>query len=118
MGTEDEVEAQAVVDELVLRRGELQRAKKDYSEAHKEKDFPKIQEKKRDAKAREENSTAAINRLETRLAKLNTGFESVPWGLLSAAWQTQCPSYASCLPLTYASSFSMETISRTGERKR
>jgi hypothetical protein len=94
-GTEDEVDAQAIVDELVLRRSELQRAKKDYSESHKEKDFAKIQEKKRDAKAREENSTAAINRLETRLAKLNTGFESVPWGLLSAAWQGQCPSHLS-----------------------
>ena len=35
------------MDELVLRRGEVQRAKKDYSEAHKEKDFAKIQEKKK-----------------------------------------------------------------------
>merc|ERR1719301_454352 len=59
-GTGDEVEAQAVVDELVLRRGELQRAKKDYSEAHKEKDFAKIQEKKKGAKQREDDATAAI----------------------------------------------------------
>merc|ERR1719214_95363 len=71
-GTGDEVEAQAIVDELVLRRGELQRAKKDYSEAHKEKDFPKIQEKKKSAKQREEDANAAIARLETRLAQLNT----------------------------------------------
>merc|ERR1719456_1394303 len=81
-GTGDEVEAQAIVDELVLRRGELQRAKKDYSEAHKQKDFPKIQEAKKSAKQREDDSTAAIGRLETRLAKLNSGFESVPWGML------------------------------------
>merc|ERR1719238_1003253 len=59
-GTGNEVDAQAVVDELVLRRGELQRAKKDYSEAHKEKDFAKIQEKKKAAKQREEETTAAI----------------------------------------------------------
>ena len=39
------------MDELVLRRSELQRAKKDYSESHKEKDFAKIQEKKRDVRA-------------------------------------------------------------------
>jgi hypothetical protein len=94
-GTEDEVEAQAVVDELVLRRGELQRAKKDYSEAHKEKDFPKIQEKKRNAKQREDDSNVAIGRLENRLAKLNTGFESVPWGMLTVTWQSQCPSHLS-----------------------
>jgi hypothetical protein len=92
-GTNDEVEAQACVDELVLRRGELQRAKKDYSEAHKEKEFPKIQEKKKNAKGREDTATAAIGRLETRLAKLNTGFESIPWGMLSEAWRNQCPSH-------------------------
>merc|ERR1711937_644647 len=50
---------------------------------------------KRDAKAREENSTAAIGRLETRLAKLNSGFESVPWGMLAVAWRPQCPSHLS-----------------------
>merc|ERR1719456_1777616 len=75
-GTGDEVEAQAIVDELVLRRGELQRAKKDYSEAHKQKDFPKIQEAKKASKQREDESVA-IGRLESRLAKLNNGFESV-----------------------------------------
>jgi hypothetical protein len=94
-GTADEVEAQAAVDELLLRRGELQRAKKDYSEAHKEKDFAKIQEKKKAAKQREDDSNAAIGRLETRLSKLSTGFESVPWGLLSEAWRIQCPSHLS-----------------------
>merc|ERR1719301_80762 len=75
-GSGDEVEAQAIVDELVLRRGELQRAKKDYSEAHKEKDFAKIQEKKKAAKQREEETTAAMNRLDTRLATLTNSFES------------------------------------------
>jgi polyhydroxyalkanoate synthesis regulator phasin len=94
-GTADEVEAQAAVDELVLRRGELQRAKKDYGEAHKEKDFPKIQEKKKVAKQREDDSNAAIARLETKLAKLNNGFESIPWGMLTTAWGTQCPSHLS-----------------------
>jgi hypothetical protein len=94
-GTGDENEAQAVVDELVLRRGELQRAKYDYSQAHKEKDFQKIQEKKKNSKQREDDATAAIGRLEKRLAQLNTGFESVPWGMLSAAWRTQSPSHLS-----------------------
>jgi hypothetical protein len=94
-GTGNEVEAQAVVDELVLRRGELERAKKDYSEAHKEKDFPKIQEKKRLSKDREDTASAAIARLESRLAKLNSGFESVPWGMLTVAWRPQCPSHLS-----------------------
>merc|ERR1712072_970831 len=28
-------------------------------------------------------------------AKLNTGFECVPWGRLAVAWQAQCPSYLS-----------------------
>jgi polyhydroxyalkanoate synthesis regulator phasin len=90
-GTSAEVEATAAVDELALRRSELEKAKFEYGEAHKEKDFAKIQEKKKAAKSKQEATTAAISTLEQKLAKLNAKMDSAPWSVLIGKWKTACP---------------------------
>jgi hypothetical protein len=89
-GTGTEGDVQACIDKMALHRGDLARANTDYNNAHKEKEFAKIQEIKKSATERKEKNSAALAELEERVKKLKAQMDAAPWRLLQRAWEAAC----------------------------